>query len=333
MARVAVLAGGPSPEHDVSLHSAACLLGWLRQAGHECRLVLIDREGGWHLGRATDDFGAVPSGGAVSTTDALAGLRERRETAFLGLHGAWGEDGSVQRLLEDAGVPYTGSGPSASAICMDKELAKLAAQRHGGRVAGHQIVAGRNPPLIRIARTVGYPCFVKPLAGGSSVGARRVDLEQDLPSAVAAAQAADPGGKALVEEFTEGQELTVGALRRNGRVQALPVIAIRPSQGFYDFHAKYESEHTALVCPAPLAPHQQAELERLVTALYEALELRGAVRMDVILRRSDGAAVFLELNTLPGFTDHSLVPLACRVAGLTPVEVVDAILADAHRSP
>jgi len=330
VARVAVLAGGPSSEHEVSLLSSRCLAGWLREAGHQVRLVLIGRDERWHLGAPGADLDAAGEAAGQQAAAALEQLAAARETAFLGLHGPYGEDGTVQRLLQDAGVPFTGSGPQASAICMDKELSKLAAQRLGGRCAGHQLVGGLNPPLIRIARTVGYPCFVKPLSCGSSVGAGRVDDEAGLTPAVAAAQAADPHAKALVEEFIPGLEATCAVLRLEGQARAMPLVSIHPGEDFYDYRAKYESEQTVLTCPAALAPEVTESIQRLALAMYESLELRGAARLDVILREHDGQPVFLELNTLPGFTDHSLVPLACRAAGLPPVQVVQAILDDAN---
>jgi D-alanine--D-alanine ligase len=330
VARVAVLAGGPSSEHEISLLTSACLLGLLRSRGHEARPVLIDHEGGWHRGGledAVEDAAAAP---AQDADEALAALREAGETAYVGLHGPYGEDGTVQRLLERAGVAYTGAGPQASALCMDKELSKLAAHQVGLRTAGHHVVGGRNAPLLRITRTVGYPCFVKPLACGSSVGAGRVDDEEQLPAAVAAAQAADPGGKALVEEFLPGLELTAAVLRMDGKLRAMPLVAIRPGERFYDYHAKYESEDTVLECPAQVPDDLTERIQRQALGLYGALELRGVARLDLILPEGGGEPVFLEVNTLPGFTDHSLVPLACRTAGVDPALVVDAVLADAN---
>lgn len=331
MSRVAVLAGGPSSEHEVSLLTSRNVLGLLREGGHRARPVLIDHEGAWHIGSDAGDLDSAAHACGLDATRALAAIREAGEIAFVGLHGPYGEDGTVQRLLEDAGVAYTGSGPTASSLCMDKELSKLAASRLGARCAGHLVVSGRNPPLIRIQRTIGYPCFVKPLACGSSVGAGRVDREEDLTGAVAAAQAADPEQRALVEEFTPGSEVTCAVLRLSGTVQTLPLVAIRPAAGFYDYHAKYVSDETGFVCPAPVPEDVARHIAALSEGLYTGLELRGVARIDMILQEGSELPVFLELNTLPGFTSHSLVPMAARAAGLSALHVVEAILADANR--
>lgn len=331
MARVAVLAGGPSSEHEVSLATSACVLQILREGGHDVRPVFIDKAGGWHPGDCHSTVAEAANLSACPVDALMQELVERDEIAFVGLHGPFGEDGTVQRLLEDAGVAYTGSGPAASNLCMDKELTKLAAHKLGARVAGHHVVSSRNAPLIRLARTVGYPCFVKPLGAGSSVGARRVDDESGLADAVSAAQVADPAGRALVEEFIPGTEVTCGVLRMNGSTRALPLVAIAPAEGFYDYHAKYVSEATRFTCPADVPAAVREQIQALTLRMFEALELRGVARLDFLVRHDDSTPVFLEANTLPGFTDHSLVPLACRTAGLPALTVVEAILAD--RSP
>jgi len=328
--RVAVLGGGPSSEHEVSLETSAEILRQLRAGGHRVRPVLIDRQERWALGGHTTDFAGV--GPAGSRDSALESLRAQGETAYIGLHGPFGEDGTVQRLLEAAGIAYTGCGPAASALGMDKELSKLAATKAGATTASHEVLSGKRLPLWGIQRGIGYPCFVKPVCAGSSVGVSRVEREEDLAAAVAAAQAQDPGRRCMVEALVEGPEVTCGVLRRAGQIVTLPLVAITPASGFYDYHAKYASESTRLQCPAPVADDARREIERVARTLYEHLELRGVVRLDFLVRTSDGRPVFLELNTLPGFTSHSLVPLAARTAGWTACEVLEAVLADSGRS-
>ena len=324
------IGGGPSSEHEVSLATSREILRELRDGGHAVRPVLIDRQERWAFGGAADDFAQV--GPPVERGAALARLREQAETAYIGLHGPFGEDGTLQRLLEDAGVPYTGCGPAASALGMDKALSKLAAAKTGAHTASHEVLSGKRLPLWGIARGIGYPCFVKPVSGGSSVGVSRVDNEASLSDAVRSAQAEDPDGRCMVEAAVEGPEVTCGVLRRDGRVVTLPLIEITPASGFYDYHAKYESEATRLQCPAPVADAVRLEVERVARELYERLELRGVVRLDFLVRRSDGQPIFLELNTLPGFTSHSLVPLAARSAGWSALEVLEAVLADTGRA-
>jgi D-alanine-D-alanine ligase len=325
---VAVLAGGPSAEHDVSLQSGANMLTLLRGGGHRVRPVFIDRENLWRFGTRTDDLQAAARAPALELDAALAELQRSREVACLALHGRFGEDGRLQARLEERGLPFTGSGSHASAIGMDKELSKVAAVQVGAHTATHEVVGAGKVPVNRLLKQVGLPCFVKPVRGGSSVGVSRVREEAELEPAVRKAQAEDDRGQALVEGAIDGTEITCGVLRLDGRLQCLPLVAIRPAgEAFYDYHAKYVAEDTRLECPAQVPPAARAEIERVSSALFAALELRGVTRFDFILRR-DGAPLFLEFNTLPGFTGHSLVPLAARTAGRSPLDVLEACLQD-----
>lgn len=325
---VAVLAGGPSVEHEVSLQTGANMLDLLRRGGHRAWPVFVDRENTWRFGGVADDFGALAAAAApaLALEPALQRLAASRAVACLGLHGRFGEDGRLQRCLEDRGVAFTGPGSHASAIGMDKVLSKHAAIRVGARTATHE-VAG--PGALRpqsLLRHVGLPCFVKPVRGGSSVGVTRVDAEPALEAAVRAAQAQDDGGEALVEAAVEGTEVACGVLRLGGELRCLPPVAIRPASGFYDYRAKYLSEDTRFDCPAELPGDARRQAEDVARALHAGLELRGVARVDFIVRHSDGAPVFIELNTLPGFTSHSLVPLAARAAGLDPLRLLEAAL-------
>jgi D-alanine-D-alanine ligase len=336
--QVALLAGGPSAEHEVSLQTGAEMLAQLQAGGFAVRPVLVTRDNTWHFGARGGDLAAAASAPGVSLEAALAELRRSGEVACLALHGTFGEDGRLQRLFEQHGVRFTGSGSHASAIGMDKDQSKLAATRLGAPCARHEVVAltaaqraAGKAPVNRLLKLIGLPCVVKPVCGGSSVGVSRVRAEEQLAPAVHAACAADPEGRAMVEEWQEGTEVTCGVLRRDGAVLTLPLVAIRPAgDAFYDYHAKYEAEDTQLVCPAPVSAAAQALIERIARGLYEGLELRGAARVDFILRRADDVPVFLELNTLPGFTSHSLVPLAAGVAGMSRLDVLRAVLADSE---
>ncbi len=329
MRPVAVLAGGPSSEHEVSLETAAAMLATFRQAGWPSRPVVIDREGGWRLG-AEDAGGSATENAPVMTADrALAALAAQGEVAVLGLHGRFGEDGAAQRLLDAAGVPYTGSGAAASALCMDKELSKIAATQVGAACSRHQVLVGANIPTALLQMKVGLPCVVKPVGGGSSVATSIVRSDDALTDAVHAAQAEDPEGRALVEEFVAGRELTCAVLRQQGRVTCLPLVSIEPrGDAFYDYHAKYETEATRLTCPAIVDASVRAEIERVSESLFVNLELRGVARLDFILDETRNVPVFLEINTLPGMTSHSLVPLAAREAGLADIDLLAALVAD-----
>jgi D-alanine-D-alanine ligase len=323
---VAILAGGPSSEHDVSLATSLEMLTVLRAGGHDVRPVLIGRDSLWAVGGLQDDFNIGDR--AVSPGEALESLRSQSALACLGLHGPFGEDGTVQHMLEDAGLAYTGSGPFASSLGMDKELSKLAAAKAGARTASHEVLTGSRFPAWGIKRGIGYPCFVKPVTAGSSVGVARVESEEALLAAIPAAQAEDARGRCMVEALVTGPEVTCTVLRTADGLVTFPLVAVEPAADFYDYHSKYTSAETRYACPADVPDATRLEIESLSRALYESLELRGVVRLDFIVREKTDEPIFLELNTLPGFTTHSLVPMAARAAGWTSLQVLEAVLAD-----
>ena len=328
---VAVLAGGPSAEHEVSLQTGSEVLGQLRAGGVAARPVFLSRENAWSLGRPGQRFDELGAP-AVPLEAGLSALASTHEVAYLGLHGRFGEDGQIQRLLEARGIPFTGSGSQASRIGMDKELSKQAAARAGARCAPHVVLVPGAPtgPLLS---SVGLPCIVKPVRGGSSVGVTLVRREADLAAAIELAASEDDGGRALVEGWVDGVEVTCGVLRLAGAVRTLPLIAIRPADGgLYDYHAKYLADDTGFECPARIPDSSVSAIESVSSALYAALALRGVARMDFIVRKADHAPVFLELNTLPGFTSHSLVPRAAAVAGLRGLDVLRAVLVDVEQA-
>ena len=337
---VAVLAGGPSAEHEVSLQTGAEMAAQLRAGGLPARPVFITRDNVWHFGAPGGGFDAAARAPGLSLDAALDELARSGETALLALHGAFGEDGRLQRLFEQRGLRFTGSGSAASEIGMDKDLSKLAASRLGAHCARHELVtlppgAGAGKvPVNRLLKLIGLPCVAKPVCGGSSVGVGRVRREEELPPAVLAACAADPAGRAMVEEWQQGTEVTCGVLRRDGAVIALPLVSIRPAgDAFYDYHAKYVAEDTRFDCPAPVSDAVREAIVRVSRGLYEGLELRGVMRADFIVRSADDVPVFFELNTLPGFTSHSLVPRAAGVAGISRLDVLLALLADVGTEP
>jgi D-alanine-D-alanine ligase len=328
---VAILAGGPSSEHEVSLATSAEMLSILRSGGHEVRPVLIDRENRWSVGSLEDSFDL--SGEPTSCEQALKQLKSHGEVACLGLHGPYGEDGTVQRLLESAGIPYTGSGPVASAVGMDKELSKLAAGKAGARTASHEVLEGARFPAWGIQKGVGYPCFVKPVDAGSSVGVARAEDEAALRAAIPLAQAEDTRGRCMVESLITGNEVTCTVLRHGEELLTFPLVSVQPADAFYDYHAKYNSKDTQYICPAEVRRETQAEIELVSRTLYGLLQLDGVVRMDFIVREEDGQPVFLELNTLPGFTSHSLVPMAAHAAGWSSLQVLESILTNRQALP
>ncbi len=329
---VAVLGGGPSAEHEVSLQTSAAVLDALRAGGVSARPLLITQDGLWIPGADGDAWSDLErSGPSLSASACLEQLRKRDEVAFLGLHGRFGEDGQIQRLLAAAGVPYTGSGPIPSALCFDKDLSKLAATRLGARCATH-VVLGPGAPVATalLARDVGLPCVVKPVAGGSSVATSIVSAESELRPAVDRARAEDAEGRAMVEGFVAGIEVTAAVLRLGERVECLPLVSIEPvGDPFYDYHAKYESDATRLTCPALVSDATRAEIMRVADALYTQLDLRGVARADFIVDAEQGRPSFLEINTLPGLTTHSLVPAAGAASDRSLFDMLSAVLADA----
>ncbi len=330
-AGVVVVAGGPSSEHEVSLDTGAELLALVRRAGRSARPAFVSRDNAWSFGTPHGGFAEAARTAGFPLPAALSALAAGGETLCIALHGRFGEDGELQRQLEARGIRFTGSGSHASEIGMDKELSKLAAAKLGAPCAAHEVVARGKTPVNRLLKLVGLPCIVKPRRGGSSVGVSAVREEAALAPALRLAEAEDPLGESLVESFVPGTEVTCGVLRRAGAVTTLPLVAIRPAGGgLYDYRAKYVAEDTHFQCPADLPADVAARIAAISAALYEALELRGVARVDWIVRDGNGEPVFLELNTLPGFTSHSLVPRAAEVAGLGRLAVVEALLADAE---
>lgn len=294
--RVAVLFGGKSAEREVSLKSGTAVLAALQGAG-------------------VDAFGIEVGDDLLQR---LAG--ERIDRAFIVLHGRGGEDGSMQGLLECLDIPYTGSGVLASALAMDKLRTKQVWQSLGLPTPRHTVLA-TPADCERAAAELGFPLIVKPAHEGSSIGMARVESLAQLLAAWQAAREYDP--QVLVEQWISGPEFTVAVLRG----EVLPPIRLGTSHSFYDYEAKYLADDTRYQIPCGLAADKEEELKALVARACEAVGTRGWARADVM---QDAAGQFwlLEVNTVPGMTDHSLVPMAARAAGLDFQQLVLAILAD-----
>ena len=295
--KVAVLMGGDSAEREVSLMSGAGVLQALRSQG-------VD---------------AHPFDPAARALDELKAQGFAR--AFVALHGRHGEDGTVQGALELLGIPYTGSGVMASAIALDKVMTKrvwfaegLPTPRWVRLEPGQQ--AREN--LVAVPDELGLPLIVKPPREGSSIGVTKVLGYSQMHDAVALATRYDPD--VLCEEFIEGIELTCPVLGAGASARALPVVRIDAPGGNYDFEHKYYSDETGYRCPSGLAPEEEAEVQRLTLAAYRTLGCRGWGRADLMLRtdpaHNDRAIFLLEMNTSPGMTGHSLVPMSARAAGI-----------------
>lgn len=294
--RVAVLYGGKSAEREVSLKSGAAVIDALSTAGVD--VVAID---------VGDDL-----------LDRLQS--EKIDRAFIILHGRGGEDGSMQGLLECLGIPYTGSGILASALAMDKLRTKQVWQSLGIPTPRHAVLASESDCL-QASTELGFPLIVKPAHEGSSIGMAKVNSAQEL---VAAWQdAARYDSQVLVEQWIHGPEFTVAVLRG----QVLPPIALGTPHVFYDYDAKYIANDTQYRIPCGLDSVKEQELIDLTARACDAIGIEGWGRLDV-MQDEQGRFWLLEVNTAPGMTDHSLVPMAARAAGLDFQQLVLAILAE-----
>ncbi len=291
--RIAVLCGGMSLEREVSLRSGTRVAAALRDLGHDVTRLDVDAA-------------------VVNTLDA-GGF----DLAFLTLHGASGEDGTVQSVLDLIGLPYTGPDAISSTLAWNKSVAKGLYGRAGVALATSVTLSqqafrelGASAVLDRVASELGLPLVVKPATGGSSLGLSVVERAEDLPRAIVGAFSY--GDQVLVEQFVAGTEIAVSLL--DG--EALPAVEIRPKQGAYDYTARYTAGATEFHAPARLDPDVAAAAATAARMAWDAVGARHVSRADMIVR-PDGTPVLLELDTCPGLTDTSLLPLAAQAAGLS----------------
>ncbi|HWW93951.1 MAG TPA: D-alanine--D-alanine ligase family protein [Vicinamibacteria bacterium] len=319
--KIAVLFGGRSGEHEVSVRSAASVAAAL--AGrYDVLPVYIDRAGGWFLRAGPDQQDGTPV--FLAPEPAEGGRLRRRQDAvelarpdvyFPVLHGTYGEDGTVQGLLELAAVPYVGAGVAASAAAMDKELAKALFAHAGVPQGPYRILRRRDPGQeARLLAELGLPLFVKPANLGSSVGVTKVKEAAGLPPALEAALAYDL--KAVIEAAIDAREIEVSVLGNDDPEASLPG-EIVPDREFYDYDSKYSAQsRTELKIPAPLAPGAVAEAQRLAKAAFRAVDACGYARVDMFLERGSGRLLVNEINTIPGFTSISMFPKLWEASGL-----------------
>ena len=306
LGKVAVLMGGDSAEREISLMSGGGVLAALRAQG-------------------VDAHAFDP---AERDLDALK--RDGFARAFVALHGRHGEDGTVQGALELLGIPYTGSGVLASAIAMDKVMTKrvwiaegLATPRFVRLAAGEQ-----SPAQTRaVPDLLGLPLVVKPPREGSSIGITKVAGYSQMQDAVELARRFD--ADVLCEEFIEGDEVTCPVLGEGAGATALPIVRIVAPDGAYDYQNKYFTDVVRYECPSGLAPAEEEAVQALVLAAYRTLGCRGWGRADLMIRASDRKPFLLEMNTSPGMTTHSLVPMSARAAGLSYEDLCLRVLASA----
>lgn len=294
--KVAVLFGGKSGEREVSLKSGAAVLAALQRQG-------VDAHAFDPAERPLHDL-------------------EGFDRAMISLHGRFGEDGAMQGALELLGIPYTGSGVMASAIGMDKWRTKMIWSAAGVSTPAFELVTV-DSDFAAIEKRLGLPLFVKPANEGSSIGISKVKTAGGLKAAYELAAKSDP--LVIAEQFVGGGEYTVGILGE----RALPIVRIVPKNEFYDYEAKYLRDDTEYRCPCGLGPEKEAQIQQEALQAFNAIGCRGWGRVDFLMDES-GKHYFLEVNTSPGMTDHSLVPMAAKAAGISFDELVIRVLELAH---
>jgi D-alanine-D-alanine ligase len=322
--RVAVLAGGRSSEHAISIASARSVLEALDPARYEATVIEIGRDGRWEIA-AGPPAGEIAAGDrAVETLPVLA---DSSPAAVLGridvvlpiLHGPFGEDGTVQGLLELAGVPYVGAGVAASAVCMDKDLCKAVLRDRGIPVPRNVTLRPGDP----LDHPFPYPVFVKPARLGSSVGISKVHDVDELEPAVALARRHDD--KVLIEEGMDGIEVECGVLGNRDPVASV-VGEIVAHAEWYDYSAKYDEGGMELVVPARIPEETAEQVRRLAVESFVATECEGMARVDFFVR-PDGEVVVNEINTIPGFTSTSVYAKLFEASGIPYAELLDRLVA------
>jgi D-alanine-D-alanine ligase len=338
--RVAVLAGGRSSEHEISLASARSVVAALDPERYETVVVEIDKAGRWELASGQEALGSDPTGltptsgqealgsdpTGLTPTETLPVVARSAPAATLGqvdvvlpiLHGPFGEDGTVQGLLELAGVPYVGAGVAASALCMDKDLFKAVLRDRGIPVARNVTLRDGDVPR----HDFEYPVFVKPARLGSSVGISKVRSAEDLGPAVELARRHDD--KVLIEEGVEGVEVECGVLGNRDPIASL-VGEIVAHADWYDYAAKYDEGGMDLVVPARIPPEADGRVRELALESFVATECEGMARIDFFVR-PDGQVVVNEINTIPGFTATSVYAKLFEAAGIPYAELLDRLV-------
>ena len=303
LGKVGVLFGGRSAEREVSLMSGNGVLQALKSKG-------------------IDAHAFDPAERSLGELEA-----EKFDRVFIALHGRYGEDGSLQGALELLGIPYTGSGVMASSVGMDKITTKIVWLAAGVPTPTYAVI-DENTDLDKVVADLGLPLIVKPPLEGSTIGITKVTRAEDLKAAVDLAHKYDK--LVLAEQFIEGREFSVPLLGTGAQARALPIVEIVAPQGNYDYQNKYFTDDTKYHCPAQLPAELTAEIQKHAVDAYRALGCEGWGRVDVLLRERDNRPFLLEVNTSPGMTSHSLVPMAARAEGISYEELCVEILRSAR---
>jgi D-alanine-D-alanine ligase len=346
--RVGVIYGGRSGEHEISLRSAASIIAALDPAHYEVVPIAITKDGRWLSGpdtlrlleSAQRDLLPAPAHGAEVTIvpeptrralvclDAQGAPLTSLDVVFPVLHGTFGEDGTMQGLLELADIPYVGAGVLAAAVGMDKAVMKSVFRDAGVPVCRWLVARPADEDAAALARRIagafGFPCFVKPANLGSSVGISKVKEPAALAAALAEAAAYDP--KLVIEEAIDGRELECAVLG-NDRPEASVVGELVPSHEFYDYADKYVGQGAEIVIPAALPADTAAAIRALAVRAFQAIDCTGLARVDFFLERATGRVLVNEINTMPGFTSISMYPKLWQASGLPYPALLDRLIA------
>jgi D-alanine-D-alanine ligase len=340
--RVGVIFGGRSGEHEVSLASAASVIRALDPEKYEAVPIGIGKDGRWFVGTPAQKMlpevlrqgqrvmlSADPNVGALMPIERGGAASQRVDVIFPVLHGTYGEDGTVQGLLDLAGIPYVGSGVIGSAVGMDKDMAKRLFMQAGLPVGEFLAVlrseweGGRERVLKTITKKFRFPLFVKPATLGSSVGMTKVHNREELPAALDSA--AEFAQKILVERNIRGREIEVSVLGNDEPKASVPGEII-PHREFYDYTAKYLEEGTRLEIPAKLTKTQVRRFQEYAVRAFRCLECRGMARVDFFLEKPSGRIYLNEVNTIPGFTSISMYPKLWEASGIPYRELIDRLI-------
>lgn len=325
---VIVLMGGPSAEHEVSLATGKKILNALDNNKYNLKPITITKDGKWMLPSA--DIKLLENGKEenkkeitlLKDEEAVDRLKERKsaDVAIIAMHGTYGEDGTTQGLLELAGIPYTGSDVMTSALAINKDMTKRVLRAEGILMPDHIIL--EKDYSTEDFKRINLPFIVKPNKQGSSVGITIVKNKKQID--LAFKQAFQYDSKIMLEEYLEGREITAAVLGNKNPI-ALPLIEIRPKiSDYFDYRAKYEVGGSEEICPAPLSKSLTKKIQNIAVGVHKTLGCRGVTRSDFILRGNQ--PYFLEINTIPGMTETSLVPQAAAKAGIPFPKLLDKLI-------
>ncbi|WP_416996287.1 D-alanine--D-alanine ligase [Alistipes dispar] len=323
--KIALLAGGDSPEREIALQSAAQIAAALDRGKYDVTVIDLHRRD-WHYTAPDGRQWQVDKNDFSLTVE---GERREFDYALVIIHGTPGEDGRLQGYLDMMGIPYSSCSMVSSVITFDKITTKRTLAGRGINLAREVFLRrGEAFDAARIVADLGLPLFVKPNANGSSFGVTKVHTPEELPAAIAAAFA--QGDEILVEECIAGREMGCGVMIAGGKEYLFPITEIIPRKEFFDYEAKYTAGRSEEITPADIAPEVKAELNRMTLEAYRTCRCSGIVRVDFIVT-PEGRPYFIELNSIPGMSAGSIVPKQVRAMGMTLGELFDIVIDDTRR--